>query len=234
MRLRATLLAFLVTSLSLSGPAFAYSAEAVADGEKLLAATLESVKGGEATAQDLTIVRYHLLEMKMKAGRISINAFCPLARAELVVMAKAGGDEETRTGIEELSDKIATMNASLEMCRVASDAVDGYLFGDRSTNPTDQELADARREAETARRRLQAGEIGRTDAARAEAIALEVEFGAGKLDRDAYCRSRQGEVLEDLARWVEAEAQVGQAALLQRLDARRRLFRFRALCQKPG
>jgi hypothetical protein len=234
MRSLAALLALLVACLSSTGAALAYSAGAVADGEKLLAATIESVKEGEATAQDLTVVRYHLLEMKMKAGRISVQAFCPLARAELMVMVKAGGDEETRAGIEELGDKIAAMKASLELCREASDAVDGYLFGDRGANPTDEELADARRAAEAAQRRLQAGEIGRTDWARAQSVALETEFGAGKLDRDAYCRSRQGEVLDDLARWVEVEAQVGQATLLQRLDARRRRFRFRALCQIPG
>jgi len=228
------LCALVLSMCATSAKALAYSPEAVADGEKLLIETLERARAGEATAQDLAIVRYHLLEMKLGAGRISRQAFCPLARAELLAMAKAGGDEETRAGIEELGEKISSMTISPELCQQASMAVDSFLFGERTAKATEAQVADDERAAAQAVQDYREGRVNRTLAAQAEANSLETQFSAGTLDRAAYCRSRQGEVLNDLARWVEEEAKVGKSALLERLDARRRLFRFKALCSKPS
>jgi len=216
----------------LSGVARAYSEEAVADGERLLATTVERAKAGEASAQDIAVVRYHLLEMKLAAGRITQRAFCPLARAELQTMLTAAGDEETKAGIVELEDRFAAMTTTPELCRQASAAVDAFLFDERAGAPSDADAAEAERTSADAERRYKAGEIDRSEAARAAANALQAQYEAGKLGREAYCRSAQGQTLADLARWVEASAQVGQAALLEQLDARRRLFRFKALCLK--
>jgi hypothetical protein len=216
------------------GPARAYSDEAVADAERLVEVTVERAKAGEASAQDLAVVRYNLLEMKLGAGKISQRSFCLEAHGGLLAMAKAAGDEETKAGIEELGEKIAEMTTTPELCRQASAAVDAFLFSDRLAEPSNAEADDAQRAAREAERRYKAGEINRTDAARAAATSLEAQYAAGKLAREDYCRSGQAETLANLARWVDDEAKVGQAGLLEQVDASRRLFRFKALCHKPA
>src|SRR5262249_49078701 len=76
----------------LLGVAHAYCDEAVADAEALLKATSERAAAKEATAQDVAVVRYHLLEMQSAAGKLPQEAFCQEARRQLQEAAAAGGD----------------------------------------------------------------------------------------------------------------------------------------------
>src|SRR5690349_18738480 len=90
---------FALLASSLAGGAQAYSDEAIADAEALLKATSERAARQEASPQDVAVVRYHLLEMKQAAGRLSPEAFCQEAHVQLQAMAAAEGDEETKAGL---------------------------------------------------------------------------------------------------------------------------------------
>ena len=202
-----TLLASFVT-----GGAHAYSDEAIADAEALLKTVSGRAASREASTQDVAVVRYHLLEMKQAAGKLSQEAFCQEAHLQLRAMAAAEGDEETKAGLAARRDKIDAMTASPELCRQANDAIDDYLFGALDVAKSDDDVRQAESDAVEARKRYKAGELDRTTATVAEANALEAPYAAGKITREAYCASGQPAVLADLAAWVENLAQVGQIA----------------------
>jgi hypothetical protein len=224
-----SLLALLASFVT--GGAHAYSDEAIADAEALLKTTSERAASREASAQDVAVVRYHLIEMKQAAGRLSQEAFCQEAHLQLRVMAAAEGDEETKAGLAKRRDEIDAMTVSPELCRQASAAVDDYLFGTAMAARSDDDIKQAENDAAEARKRYKAGELDRTTATLAEANALEAPYTAGKITRATYCASGQAAVLADLAAWVDNLAQVGQIGLLGRIAAKRRLYQFKALCQ---
>jgi hypothetical protein len=222
---------FALLASSLTGGVHAYSDEAIADAEALLKTTSERAAQREASAQDVAVVRYHLLEMKQAAGRLSQEAFCQEAYEQLRAMAEVEGDEETKAGLGARRDKIDAMTTSLELCRQASAAIDDYLFGTAKAAKSDDDVKQAESDAVEARKRYKAGELDRTTATLAEANAFEAPYTAGKITREAYCASGQAAILADLAAWVENLAQVGQIGLLGRIAAKRRLYQFKALCQ---
>jgi hypothetical protein len=222
---------FVLAPCLLAGAAGAYSDDAIADAEALLKTTTERARSGEASAQDIAVVRYHLLEMKAAAGKLSPDAFCQQGRSELQAMAAAQGDEETKAGLAARRDKIDAMTTSPELCRQGRAAVDDYLFGAVVLATSDDDVKQAEKAAVEARRRYKAGELDRTSATIAEADALEAPYTAGKITRAAYCASGQAAVLADLVSWVQNLAQVGQMGLLGQIAARRRLYPFKALCQ---
>jgi hypothetical protein len=214
-----------------AGNAVAYTDEAVADAEALLKTTIDRAQRREASTQELSIARYHLLEMKAGSGKLSPEAFCDQARAELQKMATADGDEPVRAEIGLRADKIDIMTTSPEFCRQAIADVDGYLFGGDPPAKTDDEVQEAEKAAEEARRRYKAQDLDRTTATLAEIRGLEAPYAAGKITREIYCASGQGLLLADFANWVQTQAQFGQAGLLGLIAARRSLFQFKALCQ---
>jgi len=215
----------------LLGVAHAYCDEAVADAEALLKATSERAAAKEATAQDVAVVRYHLLEMKSAAGKPPQEAFCQEARRQLQEAAAADGDDETKAGLAERREKINAMTASPERCRQAAADIDAYLFGVVRTAASDDDVKQAEATAVDAQKRYKAGELDRLSATLAEARALEAPYTAGKMTREAYCASAQAAVLADLAAWVQTLAQFGQIGLLGEIAARRQFYRFKALCQ---
>jgi len=209
----------------------AYSDEAIADAEALLKSTTERAAAKEASGQDVAVVRYHLLEMRQAAGRLSEEAFCREARLQLQAMAAADGDEETKAGLAGRNDKIEAMTASTQLCRLASAALDSYLFGVDDVATSDDDVKQAETAAAEARKRYKAGELDRLSATLAEARALEAPYTAGKIPREAYCASGQAAVLADLAAWAQTLAQFRQIGLLGQVAAKRRLYQFKALCQ---
>src|SRR5436189_71665 len=82
---------------------------------------VEHAQRREASAQDVSIARYHLLEMKVAAGRLTAAAFCQQARTELQAMAAAEGDEPVKAEIGLRADKIDAMTISPDLCRLAID-----------------------------------------------------------------------------------------------------------------
>ena len=214
-----------------AGDAVAYTDEAVTDAEALLKATTERAQRREASAQDVSIARYHLLEMKMGSGELSPEAFCDQARAELQKMATADGDEPVKAEIGLRADKIDAMKTSPEFCRQAIADVDAYLFGGDPPAKNDGEVREAEKAAEEARRRYRAQDLDRTTATLAEIRGLEAPYTAGKITRETYCASGQGPLLADFASWTQTRAQFGQAGLLGLIAAKRSLFQFKALCQ---
>src|SRR5262245_15436792 len=116
-----SLFALLVSSLM--GAAQAYSDEAIADAEVLLKTVRGHAAQREASAQDVAVVRYHLLEMKQAAGRLSQEAFCQEAHVLLREMAAAEGDEERKAGLGARRDKIDATKDSPDLYRQASEAV---------------------------------------------------------------------------------------------------------------
>ena len=234
MSIRSRLICFSLFALLLRfliGVAHAYSDEAVDDAEALLKTITERAAAKEASAQDVALVRYHLLEMKQAAGKLAPEAFCQRARLELQAIVTAEGDEETKAGLAERSDKIDAMKTSPELCRQASAVVDSYLFGVVEPAKSEDDVKEAEIAAMEARKRYKAGELDRTSATLAEANALEAPYMAGKITREVYCASGQAAVLADLANWVQNLAQFGQARLLGQIAAKRRLYQFKALCQ---
>jgi hypothetical protein len=224
-------LACLVAALTCSfAPAQAYTGEAVADAEALLKTTAERAKARQASAQDVSIVRYHLMEMKAEAGMLSPEAFCQQARDELQAMTIADGDEPVKAELGLRADRIDAMKNSPELCRQATADVDAYLFGADPPAKTDDDVKEAERAANEARKRYKAGDLDRTSATLAEIAALEARYAAGKITRQAYCASGQGALLADLAGWAQTLAQAGQMGLLGRISARRKLYQFKALC----
>jgi hypothetical protein len=210
------------------GDAVAYTDEAVADAEALLKTTTERAQRHEASAQEVSIARYHLLEMEAGSGKLSSEAFCAQARAELQKMATAGGDEPVKA---EIGRRAGKMTTPPELCRQAIADVDAYLFGGDPPAKTDDDVKEAEKAAEEARRRYKAQDLDRTAATLAEIRGLEAPYTAGKITREAYCTSGQGALLADFADWVQTQAQFGQAGLLGLIVAKRRLFQFKALCQ---
>jgi hypothetical protein len=211
-------------------PAQAHTGEAVADAEALLKTTMERAKTRQASAQDVSIVRYHLLEMKAAAGLLSPEAFCREAREELQTMAAAEGDEPVKAELGLRGGKIDAMQNSPELCRQATADVDAYLFGADQPAKTDDEVHEAERAAAEATKRYKAGDLDRTSTTLAEIAALEAPYTAGKIARQAYCASGQGALLADLAGWAQTLAQAGQMGLLGQIAVRRRLYQFKALC----
>ena len=225
-------LACLVAAVTCSfAPAQAYTGEAVADAEALLKTTMERAKARQASAQEVSIVRYHLLEMKAGDGMLSPEAFCRQAREELQTMAAADGDEPVKAELGLRGDGIDAMKNSPELCRQAVDDVDAYLFGSDPPAKTDDEVREAKKAAEDARKRYKAQDLDRTTATLAEIRGLEAPYTAGKITREAYCASDQGSLLADFAGWVQTQAQFGQAGLLGLIAAKRRLYQFKALCE---
>ena len=179
----------------------------------------------------MAVVGYHLLEMRQAAGKLSQEAFCQEARLQLKAMAAADGDEETKAGLAERNDKIEAMTASTQLCRLASAALDSYLFGVDDVATSDEDVKQAEDAAGEARKRYKAGELDRLSATLAEARALDAPYTAGKITREAYCASRQAAVLAALAAWVQTLAQARQIGLLGQIAVKRRLYQFKALCQ---
>jgi hypothetical protein len=212
------------------GAAAAHTGDAVADAEALLRATTERAQRREASAQEVLIARYYLLETKAGAGKLTPEAFCEQAQAELKKMATADGDEPVKAEIALRADKIEAMKASAERCRQAVADVDAYLFGRDLPARTDEDVREAEKAAEQARKRYQAQDLDRTTATLAEIRGLEASYTAGKITREAYCSSGLGPLLADFAGWTETQAQFGHAGLLGVIAAKRRLYRFKALC----
>ena len=123
------------------------------------------------------------------------------------------------------------MKTSPELCRQAVADVDADLFGGDPPARTDDEVKEAEKAAEEARRRYKAQDLDRTTATLAEIRGLEAPYTAGKITREAYCASGQGPLLADFAGWTQTQAQFGQAGLLGVIAAKRSLFQFKALCQ---
>jgi hypothetical protein len=193
--------------------------------------TTERAQRREASAQDVSVARYHLLEMKAGAGKLSSEAFCEQARLELQKMATADGDEPVKAEIGRRAGKIDIMTTSPELCRQAIADVDAYLFGDDPPAKTDDDVKEAETAAEEARRRYKAQDLDRTTATLAEIRGLEAPYTAGKITRETYCASSLGPLLADFASWTQTRAQFGQAGLLGLIAAKRSLFQFKALCQ---
>jgi hypothetical protein len=224
--------AWIVAALGLcfAAQASANSDEAIADGEALLAATKTRASFGEVTFQDLSVVRYYLLELRMAAGKMPRETFCSEAQAELRTMIASDGDEETKAGLAQRRDKVEDMTQSSERCQQAVTAIDDFLFGSNVSVGSVDKVAAAEKALADARQKYRDGDIERTDLLRAEADLIDAQYGSGKLAKEAYCASGQAASLSDLTKTVEQLAQVGQAGLLERIAAKRRYWAFKAQC----
>ena len=196
------------------GAAAAHMDDAVSDAEALLKATTERAQRHEASAQELLIARYYLLETKAGAGKLTPEAFCEQAQADPKKMATADGDEPVKAEIGQRADKIDAMKASAERCQQAVADIDAYLFGGDPPARTDEDVKEAEKAAAEARRRYKAQDLDRTTATLAEIRGLEAPYTAGKITRETYCSSGLGPLLADFAGWAEARAQFGQEGLL--------------------
>ncbi|HTR83553.1 MAG TPA: hypothetical protein VMI56_03675 [Reyranella sp.] len=204
--------------------ALAQSDEAIADGETLLKTLQIRVSVGEVWPQDLAIARFYLLELRRAAGKLPEAAFCEQAQAELRIASTIEGDEVTKAGLIERKEAIEAMTRSPELCKQSIAAIDAFLFDSGEPPPTPEAVAEARNKYRT-------GDIDRSTLLDLEAGLAEAQVAAGKLTREAYCASGQRATLGQLVDSVEQRASVGQAGLLERLAAKRRLWAFRALCR---
>jgi hypothetical protein len=168
--------------------------------------------------------------MNGSAGKLSPEAFCEQARLELQKMATADGDEPVKAEIGRRADKIDAIKTSSELCRQAIADVDAYIFGGDPPHKTGDDVKEAERAADEARRRYKVQDLDRTTGTLAEIRGLEAPYAAGKITREAYCASGQGPLLSDFASWMQTRAQFGQAGLLGLIAAKRSLFQFKALC----
>ncbi len=224
-----TCLAFALSCVPAAGP-WAYSDEAIADGEALLKTLEYGATFGKVTGHDLAVVRYYVLELKRAAGNLPDDAFCPQAQAQIRIMITAEGDEVTKAGLAERRDEVETMTRSPELCRQAVAAVDGFLFGATEPAKTGLAVKIAEDALSQARRKYQAGEAEQLDVTRAEADLLEAQYVSGQSTRAEYCGSNQAATLAHLTQFTEQLAQLGQAGLLERIAAKRRYWAFKALC----
>ena len=227
-RLRLTCLAAAM-ACSLAATALAHSDEAIADAEALLKEATDDVTSRRpANAQDLCVVRYYLLQLKLAAGKLTPDAFCRQAQAELRAMTVVEGP--VKAGLEERSDKIEAMTISPEACQQAIAAVDDFLFDIGEPAKSDEDVKEAERVLAETQKQYKNGETDRVALARAEADAFEARYMAGKLTREAYCASGQATSLANLTNWIEQLAQVGQGGVLGRVAAKRRYYEFKGLC----
>src|SRR5580692_2073107 len=98
-------------------PASAYSDEAVQDAQAMLPKAIERASVGELTLGTVAMVRYHLLEMKFRAGQASHADLCRMAPPDLQAVVADLDDpavtaERKKTWLQE----IAVMNTSPAAC----------------------------------------------------------------------------------------------------------------------
>ena len=218
------------TSCAFMANAWAYSDEAIADGETLLKTLQYRATFGEVTWQDLAIARFYLLELKLGAGKLAEPAFCAQAQAELRTMIGADGDEVTKAGLAGREAQVEAMNGSTGLCRQAVTAVDTFLFGPDGSR---RKVEEAEKTLAETRQKFRTGDAEQVDVTRAEADLFEAQYASGKSTRAAYCASGQKDTLAHLTQLTEQLAQVGQAGLLERIAAKRRYWSFKALCPAP-
>lgn len=104
------------TLLVQANNAFAFSADAVADAEKLIASTADRYKKGEVTATDVAQAEAYLLDMKLEAGLITNTDYCAGVLPQLQAVLN-GITREASVGQRTTAEIIA---AQRELHRVRS------------------------------------------------------------------------------------------------------------------
>jgi hypothetical protein len=95
----------IIGSLLLGTAAHAFTDEAVKDAEALLGQINDRFKAGEVERIDLEEAKYHLVEMKFRAGQIQRPAFCQEAVPNLQAIV-SGVLGESRVGQATTEDLI--------------------------------------------------------------------------------------------------------------------------------
>lgn len=215
--------------------AHAFSDEAVSDAQKLLETVNQRFQAGEVWQSDVALARYNLLEMRLNAGQISLDAFCRAAVLELKAVAKDLDDEQAGQKTK-LLNAAAGMAESESKCREAMAATASLLFGD--TNHPASEATVRQAEAAFAEMldRHAFGSATTLDVARAQFAVLETKYHAGQISRAAFCRgaiSQAPNAISQAQRLVKAVIDlqaIGQASLGDEIAARRKLYEIKALC----
>jgi hypothetical protein len=224
-----------VAPLILASAAKSESADAVTDAQAMLDKMIIRADAGGVGVADVAIARYNLLEMKLKAGQMSLDAFCRSAQVELTTVAK-NLDDDPSGQKSRLQEAIAGMPGSEAKCREAMAATAGLLFG-----ATDAAVsAEALRQAEAAFAEMLArrtfGTATTFDVAQAQLAVLQTRYRAGQISRAAFC---QGAVFQapnaiaqaqSLVKAVIDREAVGDASLIDEIAARRKLYEIKALC----
>jgi hypothetical protein len=233
-----------IAALAFETAVHAYSDQAITDAEAAVEQARKRFDFGEIDSGDMAIVLYNSLEMKLRAGTITHSSFCTAAKSHLQAMAETKkfdeeDDDDTnsqRVQIDpaQLKQQIEKMTETSAMCRLVTETADAILFRERDYHGSFVDaLKDAATRLEQTRDRYKVGEVTRSDVAGAQAELLELQYNANELSLAAYCASPMLATLNQLLQGVESEAAVGQRTIGEVLATRRRLYRFKTVCD-PG
>jgi hypothetical protein len=230
-RLTWRLAAVAVTTMLSATAAYAYSQEAVTDAQALLQKTTARSSYGEASAADVAVARYYLLEMEFQARQISRPDYCQSAKADLATIANSFEEQEGQVGQKKKwLDEIAIMDASPAGCDRAVATTNALLFGETEHPYTQAAVDDAQEQAKSAVESFNAGAITKADAAQAQYDLLEIKYGAKQIDRPTYCRLGLP-LVQTVDDGIEQDVLVGQSTLEELIAAKRDLYKVKALCQ---
>jgi hypothetical protein len=123
------------------------------------------------------------------------------------------------------------MNVSRLIFRLAPATLAACLFAATAHAYSDEAVKDAEALVKHITQRNEAGEVTRTDVAQAQYHLLEMKYRARVISRRTYCRSGLP-VLETIQKRLEDEANVGQRTTQNRIDGKRELYKFKALCEE--
>jgi hypothetical protein len=210
--------------------ALPFPSQAVKDAQILLDVTNNRWQTGEATADELALARYNVLEMKYRAGQFGHDAFCQAAKRELQTVAGAFEEQDGQTGQKaKWQSQVARMTATPAACDNAVATTDALMFGTVDGAPSAADVKAAEDAAKEAERRMAMGLATHRDAVQAQYHALEVKYGAKLMTREAYCA--QGlPYLHTVADAVAEENRVGQSPLQDVFGAKRALYVLMATC----
>lgn len=202
--------------------------EAVQEAQAMLDKTLHRAAFGEVTAGDVALVRYNLLEMRLSAGQLSLDAFCRAAEPELKAVAVDVADDPAGQKRQWL-DAVTGMSESAAKCRAAAAATASLLFEAKDVAYSDEAVRQAEAALTAVQTRADRGEAMPLDVLRARLALLQAQYGASQVSRAAFCHDAVAQAQEIVKAVVDAEA-VGQSWLGDEIAARRKVYDVAARC----
>lgn len=202
--------------------------EAIQDAEAMLDKTLHRAEFGEVTPGDVALARYNLLEMRWKAGQLSLDAFCRAAEPELKAVA-TDVDDDPAGQKKQWLDAVTGMSESTAKCRAAVAATAGLLFDAKDVRYSDDAVRQAEAALASVQTRAAQGEAMPLDVSRARLALLQAQYGASQVSRAAFCHDAVAQAQELVKAVVDAEA-VGQTWLGDEIAARRKVYDVEARC----
>lgn len=202
--------------------------EAIQDAQALLDKTLHRAEFGEVTPGDVALARYNLLEMRLTAGQLSLDAFCRAAEPELKAVA-ADVDDDPAGQKKQWLDAMTGMSESTAKCRAVAAATASLLFDAKDIRYSDEAVRQAEAALAAVQTRATQGEATPLDVLRARLALLQAQYGASQVSRAGFCHDAVAQAQELVKAVVDAEA-VGQTWLADEIAARRKVYDVEARC----